>query len=119
MLGQAERLGVLNPETGHAAEAVLPVYKSPLDQFGASQNFEGPLVIPWAFTRVARGVRANDIRREEDALMNVSNKPSEINIYQMPTILVSYQLPGTKSMVPQNNRLPLNMVAPKLAWSPS
>jgi len=118
MLGQAWKRATLNPETGHTGEAVLPLYLSPLLQFHAEQNFEQMLVTPWAFTRAARGIHATDIRRQSDALMNVSNKQSEINIYQMPTIIVTQQLPNNQTSA-QNRRLPLNMVNPRLAWSPS
>ena len=118
MIGQALKNGVLNPEVGHRDGVALPIYQSPLTQFMADQSFDLPLVIPWAFTRVGRGIRATDQRRESDALMNVSNKPSELNIYQMPTIIINSQLPNNQSS-PQNARLPLNMVAPALAWKPS
>ena len=118
MLGQAWKRGILNPEKGHAAEAALPVFQSPLDQFGASQNFEEMLVVPLAFTRVGMGIPASDARKQSDALMNVSNKPSEINVAPMPTIIVSSQMPRNQTSA-QNRRLPLHMVSPRLAWSPS
>jgi hypothetical protein len=118
MLGQAEREGKLNPETGHAAEAVLPLYQSPLDQFGARGLIGGTYALPANRARVAAGIRANARNRFSDGLMEVSHVPSEINIYQMPTIIVSYQLPNNHSQQGQSRRLPTNMVAPQLAWSP-
>lgn len=118
MIGQALKRGTLNPETGKTAEATLPVYQSPLTEYLADENFTQPLVTPWAFTRAARGIRATSTRRQSDALMNVSNKPSELNIYQMPTIIVASQPPANQRSA-QGNRLPLNFVNPSLAWSPS
>ena len=111
MIGQGARA-----LTGSQDQAIRP--NGPVD----GRWVGGYVTLPWAATDGARGIPSTTdgiISDQSHAgLLEVGPFNPGLLLRQVPVILVSYQLPpNTQSR--QNRRLPLNMVNPRLAWSPS
>lgn len=119
MLGQGALNGKLNPQPGLSTEAVYPVPLDPLSKFGLDNSMTNAKGRPWTVNNCANGVRANSNNKLSDGLLNIANKLYDTNIYVMPTVLVSWQPPANQMIALQVNRLPLSMVNPQFAWSPS
>jgi len=101
---------------GNQDMAVQPVGPVDGNWIGGYQSF------PWGWTGAALGI----VSTTESINANVSKAallltgpmtPASV-LAQVPVIFVQYQLPpNTRSR--QTLKLPLSMVNPKLAWSPS
>ena len=95
--------------------------KVALSKYGAKTGFQFAVAFPWLTSNVARGIMATDENKRSDGLLRLAQVDSILNIYQVPIVYVQRQYPATANGAAGagSKRLPLNMVAPKLAWSPS
>lgn len=98
MFGQAR----VNPE--HAAEAILPVAYPPR----VMALYEWPSY-PLANQDASRGILASAANYGQ-GLKSVSNKPSEVNVGNMPVYFVRYQSASLKS--PAQTRRVLSRTIP-------